>query len=123
MREGGYALGHFTDETLPAPVTGPDWTYLRSSTGATMTARLLGFTATSTSTGTGRHSRHPAWRLAWNDLPSAADGAIVATLVKGSRHPFDPAAVRAQVASLSTDATGATVTWSDGSSTSAPFLP
>ena len=123
IREGGYALGHFPDETLPAPVHGPDWTYLRSSTGATMTARLLGFTATSTTSGAGRHSRHPAWRLAWNDAPSAADGAIVATLVKGSRHPFDPAAVRAQVSSVSADATGATVTWIDGSSTAAPFLP
>jgi len=124
IKEGGYALGHGASETPPAVVTGPDWVYLESSVGAAFAARILGYTAVGTVSGTGNHSRSAKWRIPFAEIPSNGAGSVdTAILVQGSAGQFDPAQIRALVQSLTLDGSTARVTWSDGTTAAADFEP
>ncbi len=121
--EGAFPLGHDSGETVPVAVSGADWTYLQSSRGAILHAALLGYTKVSTYPGTGNHSRDPAWRLMVAESLNAPLIGTFATLHCARALPFDPAAVRALVTSVTHTPTAATVHFSDGSSRTAAFLP
>jgi hypothetical protein len=124
IREGGYALGHGAAETPPAEVTGPDWVYLESSVGAAFAARILGYTAVGTVSGTGNHSRSAKWRIPHAEIPSNGAASVdTAILVQGSAARFDPAAVRALVQSVGISGSTVQVTWSDGTFAAADFAP
>lgn len=119
---GGFALGHGAAESPPPVQSGADWLYTQSSRGAMLHARLLGFTALNHFSGTGNHSRDPAWRRLWAEAPGADLPAVFATLQVATATPFDPAAMRARVSSVTSTDTAATVTFTDGTTLTAPFL-
>jgi hypothetical protein len=123
LAEGGFALGHATGEVMPAPQTGADWTYLQSSRGAVFQARLLGYGAQNVYTATGNHSRDPVWRNLLSEASNQSAGVVVATLHAARVAPFDPAAVRAAVTSVAVNGNDVTVTYADGQSRTAAFLP
>lgn len=122
VRDGGYALGHTASETPPAATVGSDWTYLESSNGAQLVARLAGYTGVSTLAGTGNHSRFANWRVPYASIESAAgDSFDCAMLIQASTARLDPAAARALVAHFAIQGNTATVIWSDGTKSAAEF--
>ncbi len=121
VREGGYAPGHRANEIPPAVLTGVDWAYMESSTGAAFIARLLGYGMLQQVSGTGNHTRSALWRLAYAEVASAPDPFDCAVLVRGSARRFDPDATRALVSSLQINGKAVTIQWSDDSSTTACF--
>ncbi|MCC5840850.1 MAG: DUF2264 domain-containing protein [Opitutales bacterium] len=123
IADGGFPLGHTSGETLPAPRTGPDWMYLESSRGAMLQASLLGFSGVNSASGTGNHSRDPAWRRMWAEAPGASLPGTFASLQVAAAAPFDPQSLRAQVSEVTHDTHSATVRFADGTEWTVPFLP
>ena len=122
VRDGGYALGHTAGETPAAATVGGDWTYLESSNGAQLVARLAGYSGVSTLAGTGNHSRFASWRVPYASIESVAgDSFDCAMLIQASTSRFDPAAARALVKNFAIQGDTATVTWSDGTTSAAEF--
>ncbi len=123
LREGGYALGRNAGET-PAVQTGADWTYRESSRGAALFARLAGYNENLTASDTGTHSRDPAWTMDGARTASVGNTPhYAAVMVKASAFPFEPTTARNSLASISADADGANLQFTDGSTQWAPFLP
>ena len=119
---GGFALGHGAAETPPPVQSGDDWLYTQSSRGALLHARLLGFTALTHFSDTGHHSRDPAWRRLQAEAPAAELPAVFATLQVATATPFDPVEMRARVHSVTSTGATTTVTFTDGTTLTAPFL-
>lgn len=128
LRDGGYALGRDTSESATTQsgtaAIGAGWRYLQSTRGSVFIQALAGYDSMATLSGTGNHSRDPAWTLAYANLASAATNPThVAILTKGSSFAQNPSALAALVTAIRFIDGGAEITFNDNTILWAPFIP